>query len=220
MKKHLVIKAVTSFLFFIFTTSYFLKAQDTAGIKKGRFIIGIGLAAPDVAKPKFVSSKDTTHTMGPFYFKAGYAFSDRNVIGIYGSFTRIAGTVDYNDSMGIEGGGPGIPGYIATIPTSYSYILAIYSCGLEYTHYFGKWKKILPYYGGMLGDTRYRLIIQGYQPYNNMIYEPKDMFTYQVYGGLKWYFVKFLGLDARISYGNTYYANIGLSFKFGGYKTP
>jgi hypothetical protein len=207
-------RTILFLLFSAMFVGFTLIGKAQSSIAKNNFLIGLGWGAPHLASPNLPHSIDSSnHAIGPFYLKLGFAFSKNQVIGLYAAFSRQSAT--YYDTTYISGPGPGIPGYLVLRPAGYSAALGVLTGGIEYAYHFGKLPKFSPYFGGMLGYTHYILHVTGETPNGAIVKGPKNFATYQLYIGGTYYFVKSIGLEATLGYGNSYYASIGLLFKFG-----
>ena len=92
--------------------------------------------------------------------------------------------------------------------------VSIFTMGLSTKFHFLKDTKLSPYVGGMIGYRFININTYGDLPNIGIANLSLGELAYQVYIGASWYFVKWMGLDARAGYGNNYYAQIGLSFRF------
>ncbi|HXP50819.1 MAG TPA: hypothetical protein VN922_12735 [Bacteroidia bacterium] len=198
-------------------SSALLKAQDCA-VTKGSVLIEGGYSFPNVAQNTFSAIGDGTYngSTNPAYFKLGYAFSDRNVFGIYMNISSgSTGNINWADSL--YGNGTGQPA-TAYENTYYYYTVNLFTYGIEYAHHFGKSMKFSPYYGALIGYTSVSVTTHGYPPTENIVTTSGSFVAYQLYLGATWYFLPVLGLEGRVSIGNNYYASLGISWKLGGNK--
>ncbi len=168
-----------------------------------KFVINAGYSFPNIAG-SYIATQGTGTNSGshnPFYFEFGYAYSQKGLLSLYLSDAQgITGNYNWRDT--------------ANIPYSYYYSVSVVSLGLSTMYHFLEDTRLSPYVGGMIGYRFININPIGNLPDVGSANISIGELAYQVYVGTSWYFVKWLGLDARAGYGNNYYAQIGLSFRF------
>ncbi len=172
-------------------------------LPKLNFTVNAGYGFPNLTGSSTVTSLGTGSNGGnisPIYVEAGYNYSHKGLISLYFSSAKATtGNFKWSDSVGNY---------------NYYYNASIVTVGLSTKYYLGNATNFLPYVGGMVGYYFINLISNGEFPLTGSVTISQGGFAYQVYGGVVYYFNKWLGLDARAGYGNTYYAAVGLSFRF------
>ncbi len=137
----------------------------------------------------------------PVYFELGYNYSSKGLLSFYGSYSQ-ANTGDFFWAD------------TANTIYGYNYSVSIVTFGLSTEYHFGNNEHFLPYFGAMLGYRFINLSASGDLSPVDAATVNLSTFNYHVYAGLSWYFLKWMGLDIRAGYGNSYYASMGLSFRF------
>lgn len=194
-----------SFLFLSGFIYQNLTAQQNFTISKLNFTVNTGYTFPDIEGSRFTSQGAEANGTGmnPVYLEAGYNYSDNGLVSIYFSDASVnTGNFKWYDTLGQT--------------HTYSYAVSIVTIGLSGRYYFGKGIHLRPYVGAMLGYTFINLTSGDQFPSAGSvtIANSNGTFAYQVYGGLVYYFNRWLGLDSHAGYGNSYYAAVGISFKF------
>jgi hypothetical protein len=194
-----------SFLFLFGVIYQNLTAQQNFTISKLNFTFTIGYTFPGIEGSHFTSQGvgASGTMMNPIYLEAGYNYSNNGLVSIYFSDASVnTGNFKWYDSLGAT--------------HTYSYAVSIVTIGLSGRYYLGNGDHLRPYVGAMLGYTFINLTSgDQFPPAGSVtIADSQGTFAYQVYGGLAYYFNRWLGLDAHAGYGNNYYAAAGLSFKF------
>ncbi len=167
------------------------------------FVIKSSISFPNIAQTQ-LASQGTGSNSGstlPVSLELGYAYSDKGIISLFVANTNgVTGNYNWFDT--------------ANNPYHYYYDVSIITLGISTEYHFGNNEHITPYIGGMLGYRFINLTSNGDMPAFGASDISLGEFAYQIYGGATWYFIKWMGLDARAGYGNSYYASVGLSFRF------
>lgn len=166
------------------------------------FTINIGYGAPNL-EGHYYQTQGTGSNGGsynPIYLELGYNYLKKGVVSLYlSSAAGATGNFTFVDT--------------ALVTHTYSYYASIFTVGLSTKYYFGNGTHFAPYVGGMAGYSFVNFNDLGDVPAFGAASVNAGSFNYHVYVGSSWFFNSWLGLDARIGYGNSYYGSVGLSFK-------
>lgn len=166
------------------------------------FVINAGYTLPNVAGENVASQGTGSNpgSLNAFYFEIGYAYSQKGVVSLYFSDAQGAtGNYYFQDS---------------TTTYSYNYTVNIATLGISTLYDFTKGTRFSPYIGCMIGYRFINIEPNGVLPGYGSANVNLAVFAYQAYAGASFYFNKWLGLDARAGYGNSYYVQVGLTFRF------
>ena len=180
-------------------------SQEMA-IPKGTVLINEGYSFPNVIGNSLAAegSGSNGNSINPFYTELGWAYADKGILGLYFAYSAGAsGTFNWDTSAAQNN------------PQSYYYTISVITLGLSSTYHFGHSTKISPYFGAMIGYNIVSVTTYGSLPESGANSATSSDLAYQLYFGTTWYFINWLGLDARIGFGNDYYATVGLSFRLG-----
>jgi len=164
-----------------------------------------GYTFPSVIGSEFSSQGSGANSGGynPVYLEVGYNYSNKGLISFYFSDASArTGNFLWYDTSGAS--------------HSYTYVVSIVTFGVSSKYYFGNGTNFRPYIGAMLGYNFINLTSNDELPTQGSvtIAHSTGSFAYQVYAGAVYYLNNGLGLDIHAGYGNSYYAAVGLSFRF------
>ena len=167
------------------------------------FTINAGYGLPNLNQTYYESqgSGSASGSFNPIYLEIGYNYSKKGLVSLYLSdATGTTGTFKWLDT--------------ASVSHTYSYDITIFTIGVSTKYYFTCNTHFAPYIGGMIGYNFTNFSQAGDIPAFGAANVNTINIAYHVYAGATYYLNNWLGLDARIGYGNSYYAGLGLSFKF------
>jgi len=186
-----------------FAKPHRLMAQETK-LPPLNFTVNAGIGFTNLSG-MYYQSQGTGSNNGsysPIYVEAGYNYSKHGLVSLYlSSAAGTTGNFTFDTAKGSQ-------------IFSYSYYVSVFTLGLSTKYYFSKGTHFEPYVGCMLGYTFVNFIEEGEFPAFGAANVNVISLAYHVYVGSCYYFNNWLGLNARIGYGNNYYGSIGLTFKF------
>lgn len=191
------------FFFAFFCGNQNVKAQD-AKLPPLNFAINAGYGFPNIVG-RTIASQGTGYngaTYNTVFFEAGCELSKRILLSFYFSEADgSTGNFTWLDTLKVT-------------HTNY-FTSSIVTVGLSFKYYLGHGPHFKPYVGGMVGYCFVNLDAFGdFEAQSSDGPNPNlGGFAYHAYIGSH-YFIKWWGLDARIGYGNNYYASIGFVYKF------
>ncbi len=182
-----------------------LKAQDTPPppLPPLNFTLNVGYGLPDVNRSYYQSQGIGSNggCYNPIYLEIGCKYAKKGLVSLYLSdATEATGNYTWLDTL--------------SATHIYSYTVSIITMGISTKYYFMNGEHFAPYMGGMLSYCFVNFNEVGDFPAFGAANVNVTSLAYHIYAGSSYYFNSWLGLDARIGYGNSYYAGIGLSFKF------
>lgn len=167
------------------------------------FTINAGYGIPNLAGNTITSQGYSSNggNVNPIYLEIGYNYSKKGLISLYISSTQsTTGNFFWADT--------------ANNIYGYYYNVNVVTFGLSSEYHFGNSEHFSPYLGAMFGYRFININPSGDLPPIDAVNLSLSTVSYHAYAGIKWYFLKWLGLDLRAGYGNSYYGSVGLSFRF------